>query len=82
MRAGERAFFVAAGTTYYVLAIDDQSDGGGNGGSLSISFNEVLSPTLDIITVRGMVVIGKLLSWALYGVWQPYNAPGAALWRA
>lgn len=28
-----------AGTTYYVLAIDDQSDGAGNGGTLNISFN-------------------------------------------
>jgi hypothetical protein len=37
-------FFAAAGTTYYVLAIDDQSDGGGNGGSLSISFPEIPPP--------------------------------------
>lgn len=37
-------FFAAAGTTYYVLAIDDQFDGGGNGGSLSISFTEIPPP--------------------------------------
>lgn len=37
-------FFAAAGTTYYVLAIDDQLDGGGNGGSLSISFTEIPPP--------------------------------------
>jgi hypothetical protein len=42
------AFFAAAGTTYYVLAIDDQFDGGGNGGLLSISFNEIQTPTVDI----------------------------------
>lgn len=49
---GAVAFFAAAGTTYYVLAIDDQFDGGGNGGSLSISFNEVVSPTVDITLNR------------------------------
>ena len=37
-------FFAAAGTTYYVLAIDDQFDGGGNGGSLRISFTEIPPP--------------------------------------
>jgi hypothetical protein len=49
---GTVAFFAAAGTTYYVLAIDDQFDGGGNGGLLSISFNEFPTPTLDAITVN------------------------------
>lgn len=37
-------FFAAVGTTYYILAIDDQFDGGGNGGSLSISFTEIPPP--------------------------------------
>lgn len=46
-------FFAAAGTTYYVLAIDDQFDGGGNGGQLSISFNEAPPPpTVDITMNR------------------------------
>lgn len=49
---GTVAFFAAAGTTYYVLAIDDQFDGGGNGGLLSISFNEVQAPTVDITVNR------------------------------
>ena len=50
---GAVAFFAAAGTTYYVLAFDDQFDGGGNGGSLSISFNEVPPPpTIDITLNR------------------------------
>jgi hypothetical protein len=50
---GTVGFFAAAGTTYYVLAIDDQLDGGGNGGSLSISFNEIPPPpTLDITVNR------------------------------
>lgn len=49
---GSVAFFAAAGTTYYVLAIDDQQNGDGlNGGQLSISFNAILSPTLDTFTV-------------------------------
>jgi hypothetical protein len=46
-------FFAAAGTTYYVLAIDDQTDGSGNGGSLSISFNEAPPPpTIEIAVNR------------------------------
>jgi hypothetical protein len=53
---GTVAFFAEAGTTYYVLAIDDQSDGGGNGGLLSISFNEVQTPTVDITVNRFGVV--------------------------
>ena len=50
---GTVGFFANSGTTYYVLAIDDQSDAGGNGGSLSISFNEAPPPpTVDITVDR------------------------------
>jgi hypothetical protein len=49
---GAVGFFAAAGTTYYVLAIDDQGDGGGNGGSLNISFNEAPPPPTVDITVN------------------------------
>jgi len=43
------AFIATAGMTYYVLAIDDQLDGGGNGGDLAISFEEIPPPpTVDI----------------------------------
>ena len=49
---GAVAFFAAAGTTYYVLAIDDQLDGGGNGGSLSISFNAIPPPPTVNISVN------------------------------
>jgi hypothetical protein len=49
---GTVAFFAEAGTTYYVLAIDDQFDGEGNGGLLTILFNEVLAPTLSITVNR------------------------------
>ena len=52
---GTVGFFAAAGTTYYVLAIDDQADGVGNGGNLSISFTEFVlppPPTLDEFTVN------------------------------
>jgi len=49
---GAVAFFAASGETYYVLAIDDQFDGGGNGGNLSISFNEVAPPPTVDITVN------------------------------
>ncbi len=48
---GTVSFFAYAFTTYYVLAIDDQLDGGGNGGSLSISFSEIQATTLDAFTV-------------------------------
>jgi hypothetical protein len=42
-------FFAVPGTTFYVLAIDDQRDGGGNGGTLRISFNPPPPPpTVDI----------------------------------
>jgi hypothetical protein len=39
---GSTGFFAESGTTYYVLAIDDQEDGAGNGGTLVISFSEVV----------------------------------------
>lgn len=46
---GSTAFFASAGTTYYILAIDDQGDGGGNGGTLNIGFHAVPPPpTVDI----------------------------------
>lgn len=42
-------FFGESGTTYYVLAFDDQEDGGGNGGTLNISFVEAPPPpTVDL----------------------------------
>lgn len=48
---GAVAFGASAGTTYYILAIDDQFDGGGNGGTLRISLNEAPPPpTLDVST--------------------------------
>jgi Family of unknown function (DUF6299) len=49
---GTVGFFAAAGTTYFVLAIDDQFDGAGNGGSLNISFNEAPPPPTVDITVN------------------------------
>lgn len=50
---GTVAFYAEAGTTYYVLAIDDQQDGAGNGGNLSISFTELPpAPTLEISVNR------------------------------
>jgi hypothetical protein len=50
---GGVAFFAESGTTYYILAIDDQYDGAGNGGSLSISFGEAPPPpTVDFTVDR------------------------------
>jgi len=48
---GGVGFFAADGTTYYVLAFDDQFDGSGNGGSLSISFNAAPPPPTVSISV-------------------------------
>src|SRR5262245_3875944 len=50
---GTTIFTAVAGTTYYVLAFDDQTDGSGNGGSLNISFVEAPPPpTIDIALSR------------------------------
>ena len=50
---GAVAFFAAAGTTYYILAIDDQQNADGlNGGTLNISISEVVAPTIDSFTVN------------------------------
>lgn len=50
-------FSTDVGTTYYVLAIDDQEDGSGTGGKLNISFNEAPPPpTVDVtVNPRGTV---------------------------
>jgi hypothetical protein len=49
---GAVGFFAEAGTTYYILAIDDQADGGGNGGNLSIVFAEIPPPPTVELTVN------------------------------
>ncbi len=49
---GGIGFSAEAGTTYYVLAIDDQSDGAGSGGILQISFTEV-TPVEMTVTIDG-----------------------------
>jgi hypothetical protein len=48
---GTVGFTAEAGTTYYILAIDDQGDGGGNGGTLRISITEAPPPPTVEITV-------------------------------
>jgi len=52
---GTVGFFAEAGTTYFVLAIDDQLDESGNGGALNISFNAAPPPpTVDVtVSPRG-----------------------------
>ena len=57
---GTVGFFAAAVTTYYVLAIDDQFDGAGNGGLFNISFNPAPPPpTVDITVSRFGKVNGR-----------------------
>jgi hypothetical protein len=41
-------FAADAETTYYVLVIDPQADGGGNGGTLRITFGGGPTPTVDV----------------------------------
>jgi hypothetical protein len=48
---GTVGFAAEAGTTYYILAIDDQQDGAGNGGTLRISITEAPPPPTVDITV-------------------------------
>lgn len=49
---GEVGFFAAAGVAYSIMAIDDQDDGGGNGGLLSISIDAAPLPTFDVTVDR------------------------------
>jgi hypothetical protein len=55
--AGTVGFTADTGTTYYVLAFDDQEDGTGNGGHLSIAFSAAPPPpTVDVtVNPRGTV---------------------------
>ena len=45
------AFPASAGTTYYLIAIDDQSDGTGNGGTLELSIDTAPPPPTITATV-------------------------------
>ena len=46
---GATGFAATAGTTYYIVAFDDQSDGAGNGGTLRISIDDAPPPpTVDV----------------------------------
>jgi hypothetical protein len=46
---GGTAFFAETNVTYAILVIDDQSDGGGNGGTLNITVDEAPPPpTIDV----------------------------------
>jgi hypothetical protein len=44
---GVVSFDAEAGSQYYVLAFDDQFDGGGNGGTLTITFSESRYPDIN-----------------------------------
>jgi hypothetical protein len=68
------SFFAAAGTTYYILAIDDQFDGGGNGGLLNISINEYQAPTVEITVNPNGYVDGRTGIATLSGTYTCTNA--------
>lgn len=48
---GTVAFSATAGTTYSIVAFDDQQDGAGHGGQLSISFNAAPPPPVVEVNV-------------------------------
>jgi len=72
---GTVAFSAAANTTYYVLAIDDQQDGSGNGGALHISFNAAPPPPTLSVTVEPRGTFNSKTGVAtLYGTYTCTNA--------
>jgi hypothetical protein len=48
---GGTVFEALAGETYAILILDDQSDGGGNGGTLTISVDEAPPPPVVDVTI-------------------------------
>lgn len=71
---GTVGFLADAGTTYYVLAIDDQFDGGGNGGLLRISFGEAPPPPTVELTVDPVGYVTKAGTALLSGTYTCTNA--------
>lgn len=77
---GTVAFFGASGTTYYVLAIDDQGDGSGNGGTLDISFSAAPPPpTIDFTVNRVGTVNTRTGVATISGTFSCANADFAEL---
>lgn len=74
---GSTAFATTPGTTYYVLAIDDQLNGDGlNGGTLRISFNALAPPVIDLtIDTRG-TFDAKTGAATVSGTFRCTNAAG------
>ena len=64
---GGVSFFATAGTTYYVLAFDDQYDGGGNGGNLAITFGDAPPPPTVTVVVNKNAQFNKNGSVTLSG---------------
>ncbi len=68
----------SAGVTYYVLAFDDQSDGGGNGGRLRIAFIETESPSVSLAVSR-KAFINSQGNVELHGTYRCENAFGVEI---
>lgn len=49
---GTVGWATTAGETYYLVAFDDQEDGGGNGGSLNLTIDEIPAPPTIDFTVN------------------------------
>ncbi len=68
-------FFATAGTTYYVLIADDQTDGGGNGGHLSVVFTSYApAPTIDLTVNPHGTLHGKTGVATIYATYTCNNA--------
>lgn len=61
------AFEVTAGTTYFLMAIDDQADGTGNGGTLVISAQIAPPPPVISLTVNRVGTFDKAGVASVYG---------------
>jgi hypothetical protein len=72
---GMATFTAEANTTYYVLIVDDQLDGGSNGGTLHVSFSQPPPPTVDIQIDKSGTFDSKLGSAHLTGTYTCANVP-------
>ncbi len=77
---GATAFSATAGTTYSILAFDDQFDGGGNGGTLSISVTAApAAPTLEVVVDPIGLVDARSGAATLSGTYTCTNADFLAI---
>ena len=72
---GTVSFFASSGKTFYVLAIDDQLDGAGNGGTLNIEFRGAPPPPTIDLTVSPTAKVNTRTGVATFS--GTYSCTGA-----